>query len=67
MTQAEQTMRWRERYRLEVERSIQAANKYNQSQEWTTRPMTAEEYKEAFGTKTESCHRLKLNIKGDRQ
>lgn len=51
---------WRSRYSAEVRQSVLAAERYNTNQKWLTRPMTKEEYEEAFGEKPESCHRLKV-------
>lgn len=61
MTRAEKTARWEKHYADEVERNILCANAINRTQPVKTRPMTPEEYDEAFGEKHESCHKLKLN------
>lgn len=55
---------WRERFTQEVEKSIREANAFNENSHWNTRPMTDKEYKEAFGEKRESCHRLKVKNYG---
>ena len=55
---------WRNRYSAEVEKSVQAANKYNEQGQWHTRQMTDKEYQEVFGEKRESVHRLKVKYDG---
>lgn len=64
MTQAEKNYLWSKHYAQEVERSINYYNKLNQKQPVHTRQMTHEEFEDAFGTKPESCHKLKVSGKG---
>lgn len=61
MTQTEKNASWKRHYSNEVERSIRLCNEFNRNQPCKTRPMTKEEYEEAFGEKRESCHKLKLH------
>lgn len=50
---------WKIRYSREVEESIRKYTELNKTQPVTVRQMTKEEYDNAFGTKPESCHKLK--------
>lgn len=65
MTPAEKILdsRSRKEYAREVERSIKYYNMINQNQPVHTRQMTCEEFENAFGKKTESCHKLKVSGK----
>lgn len=60
MIQADKFSRWKQQYAQQVERSINYYNELNLIQPVHTRKMTKKEYDEAFGTKTESCHILKI-------
>jgi len=51
---------WKAGYLQEVENSIEYYNWLNKKQPVKTRQMTEEEFKEVFGEKRESCHRLKV-------
>ena len=55
---------WRDRYSAEVEKSIQAANSFNENSQWHTRQMTDKEFQEVFDDKRESIHRLRVKKDG---
>lgn len=61
MTAVERSLQLAARHMQEVERSIRYYNALNLNQPVNTRKMTAEEYKEAFGEKSESRHKLRLS------